>query len=127
MILLWLLAAVALVAVAIHALVLASDVVAPTWPEDEPLHVRDNRAHDLELNHLVRLVGARDPAALHAQLVGIVDRLLSTSAVVAGPAEVDPRATLPGGVRRFLDAPPLDSPDRYRRELAIALDTLEAL
>lgn len=127
MTLLWLTAAVALVAVAIHALVLASDVVAPTWPEDEPLHIRDNRAHDLELTHLVRLVGARDPAAIHSRLVGIVDRLLSTSAVLAGPVEVDARASLLPAVRRFLDAPPLDSPDRYRRELATVLDTLEAL
>ncbi len=123
----WVCAAVAVGGLLVYAIAIANDVVSPVWPEDEPLHVRDNRAHDLELTHLARLLGARDPATVHAQLVGIVDRLLSTTAVLAGPADVDPRAALPAVVRRFLDAPPLDSPDRYRRDLATTLDALEAL
>lgn len=127
MILAWMCAAIAVGALLVHTLVIAGDVVSPAWPEDEPLHVRDNRAHDLELTHLARLLGNRDPATVHAQLVGIVDRLLGTTAVLTGPADVDPRAALPAAVRRFLDAPPLDSPDRYRRALATALDALEAL
>lgn len=127
MIVVWIAAAAAVGAFVLHALALAADVVTPTWPEEEPLHVRDNRAHDLELTHLARLVGARDPAAIHEQLVAMVDRLVGTTAVLAGPADVDPRAALPAAVRRFLDAPPLDSPDRYRRELAAVLDGLEAL
>lgn len=127
MILAWVCAAVAVGGLLAYAIAIANDVISPTWPEDAPLQVRDNRAHDLELTHLARLVGARDPATVHAQLVGIVDRLLSTTAVLAGPADVDPRSALPAAVRRFLDAPPLDSPDRYRRELATVLDALEAL
>ncbi|MCX6401648.1 MAG: hypothetical protein NTX33_17180 [Propionibacteriales bacterium] len=127
MIVVWLAAAAAAGALAVHALALAADVVTPTWPEDEPLHVRDNRAHDLELTHLARLIGARDPSTIHERLVAMVDRLVTTTAVLAGPADVDPRAALPAAVRRFLDAPPLDSPDRYRRELAAVLDDLEAL
>lgn len=127
MIIVWMAAAAAMGALVIHALALAADVVTPTWPEDEPLHVRDSRAHDLELTHLARLIGARDPATIHEQLVTMVDRLVSTTAVLAGPADVDPRAALPAAVRRFLDAPPLDSPGRYRRELASVLDELEAL
>lgn len=106
---------------------LASDVTAATWPGEAPLHLRDNRAHDLELTHLTRLVAARDPAALHAQLVAVVDPLLSTAAVMKGPAGTDPRTVLDPAVRRFLDAPPLGSPDRYRRDLAAALSRIEAL
>lgn len=127
MIVAWACAALAVGCLLVYAAAIAKDVVSPAWPEEAPLHVRDNRAHDLELTHLARLVGARDPATVHAQLVGIVDRLLSTTSVLAGPVDVDPRAALPAVVRRFLAAPPLDSPDRYRRELVTVLDALEAL
>ncbi|MFC5729676.1 MULTISPECIES: hypothetical protein [Nocardioides] len=106
---------------------LADEVTTATWPGEAPLHLRDNRAHDLELTHLTRLVAARDPAALHAQLVAVVDPLLSTAAVMQGPAGTDPRAVLDPAVRRFLEAPPLGSADRYRRELAAVLTRIEAL
>lgn len=115
------------VAVTVATLALAGDVAAPSWPEEEPLHLRDNRAHDLELTHLARLVGAADPAALHREVVSVVDRLLATTSVLAGPAGIDPRSALPDAVRRFVDQPPLGSPDRYRRDLAAVLDQLEAL
>lgn len=113
--------------VAVVALVLAGAVPTLAWPGEEPLHVRDDRAHDLELTHLTRLIGAQDPTALHRQVVRIVDELVGTTAVLAGPAGIDPRAALPEEVRRFVDHPPLDSPDRYRRRLAEVLDRLEQL
>lgn len=123
-----LIAAIAATAtLAVLALVLAGQVPEVVWPEEEPLHVRDDRAHDLQLTHLARLVAAQDPAALHAEVVEVVDQLLGTTAVLAGPAGIDPRSALPEEVRRFLDRPPLDSPDRYRRQLAGVLDRLEAL
>lgn len=127
MILAWVAAGLATVAALAYCLSLAAAVTVPEWPAEAPLHLRDNRAHDLELTHLTRLVGARDPAAAHAVLVPLVDRLLSTAAVMEGPAGADPRAVLDPSVRRFLDVPPLHSPDQYRRELAAALDRLEAL
>ena len=108
-------------------LVLAGAVPTLVWPDEEPLHVRDDRAHDLELTHLPRRAGAQDPTALHREVVRIVDELLGTTAVLAGPAGLDPRAALPEEVRRFVDHPPLDSPDRYRRRLADVLDRLERL
>lgn len=109
------------------ALVLAGEVPEITWPDEEPLHVRDDRAHDLQLTHLARLVAAQDPTALHTEVVAVVDQLLGTTAVLAGPAGIDPRSALPEDVRRFLERPPLDSPDRYRRQLADVLDQLEEL
>ena len=127
MIIAWVAAVLALIAVAFFANRLSGEVATPDWPEEEPLHVRDDRAHDLELTHLARLIAKSDPATIHAQLVGIVDRLLQTATVLSGPAETDPRAALPDGVRRFLEAPPLTSPDRYRSQLATVLDELEAL
>ncbi len=107
--------------------VLAGEVPEVVWPEEEPLHVRDDRAHDLQLTHLARLVAAQDPTALHAEVVRAVDQLLGTTAVLAGPAGIDPRSALPDEVRRFLDRPPLDSPERYRRQLGDVLDRLEEL
>lgn len=109
------------------ALALAGAVPEVVWPEEEPLHVRDDRAHDLQLTHLARLVAAQDPAALHAELVKVVEQLLGTTAVLAGPAGIDPRSALPDEVRRFLERPPLDSPERYRRQLGVVLDRLEEL
>lgn len=109
------------------ALVLAGEVPEIVWPDEEPLHVRDDRAHDLQLTHLARLVAAQDPTALHVEVVEVVDHLLGTTAVLAGPAGIDPRSALPEEVRRFLDRPPLDAPDRYRRQLAEVLDRLEEL
>lgn len=120
-------AVAAAIAVTAAALSLAAEVQALAWPDEEPLHLRDNRAHDLELTHLARLLGAADATALHREVVSVVDRLLATTAVLAGPAGIDPRSALPDAVRRFLDQPPLGSPDRYRRDLAAVLDLLEAL
>ena len=120
-------AALATATLAVLALVLAGEVPEIVWPAEEPLHVRDDRAHDLQLTHLARLVAAQDPTALHAEVVEVVDHLLGTTAVLAGPAGIDPRSALPGEVRRVLERPPLDSPDRYRRQLADVLDRLEEL
>lgn len=113
--------------VVVLALALAGAVPEVLWPGEEPLHVRDDRAHDLQLTHLARLAAAQDPSALHAEVVETVDQLVGTTAVLAGPAGIDPRSALPEGVRRFLEQPPIDSPDRYRRQLADVLDHLEAL
>jgi hypothetical protein len=120
-------AVAATAALVVLTMVLAGEVPEVVWPDEEPLHVRDDRAHDLQLTHLARLVAAQDPTALHVELVQVVDQLLGTTAVLAGPAGIDPRSALPAEVRRFLEHPPLDSPDRYRRQLAAVLDRLEEL
>ena len=122
-----LIAAATTATLVVLALALAGEVPEIGWPDEEPLHVRDDRAHDLQLTHLARLVAAQDPTTLHAEVVEVVDQLLGTTAVLAGPAGIDPRSALPEEVRRFLERPPLDSPDRYRRQLADVLDRLEEL
>ncbi|HWJ09345.1 MAG TPA: hypothetical protein VNS46_08210, partial [Nocardioides sp.] len=92
-------AAAATAALVVLTMVLAGEVPEVVWPDEEPLHVRDDRAHDLQLTHLARLVAAQDPTALHAELVQVVDELLGTTAVLAGPAGIDPRSALPPDVR----------------------------
>lgn len=122
----WVCAALALAAVVARALRLSAEAAAPQWPEEAPLKVRDDRAHDLQLTHLTRLVGADDPRAAHEVVVGLVDELVRTSYVERGPDD-DPYAALSPAVRRFLADPPLASADRYRRDLDAALSELEQL
>lgn len=113
--------------IAALALLLANDVSPASWPEEEtPLHVRDNRSHDLQLTHLARLAAARDPQVLHETVTSLVDRLVATTAVMSGPAGTDPRAVLPADTQHFLAAPP-GAADDYRRALARVLDRIEAL
>lgn len=115
----WAAAAVAVGAVLAFAAAVSRSVLAPTWPEEAPLQVRENRAVDQQLPHLARLVAAEDPAAAHQIVRSVTADLLAASHL--SPAGLDPR------VAAFLADPPLASPARYRAELADALERIERL
>ena len=48
-----------------------------TWPEEAPLQLRENRAHDQQINHLERLVAADDPGAAHLVVREVTGHLLA--------------------------------------------------
>lgn len=112
MTLLWLVLGASFLGVVGYAAWLAADVVPVEWPEETPLRSRDERARDHRLTQLVRLVGSGDVREVHRVVAALADQL--------GGAADD------AVVRRFLAAPPLGDPDRYRHELATVLTRLEA-
>ena len=113
MTLLWLVLVASVLGILWYAGWLADDVVAVAWPEETPLHSREERARDQRLTKLVRLVGAPDVREVHGVVVSVAEQF-------AHDQPLDPV------VRRFLEAPPLSDPDRYRRDLATVLTRLEA-
>ena len=115
----WIALALAAVAVASYAAYVSQTVVPAVWPEEAPLQVRENRAHDQQINHLERLVAADDPTAAHLVLREVTGQLL------AMPVLADVR--LHPAAAAFVADPPLGSPARYRRELAAALKRIEDL
>jgi hypothetical protein len=110
---------VAALAVALYVAFVSRTIIAATWPDEAPLHVRENRARDQQIHHLERLVAADDPTAAHLVMREVTGRLLATP--VLAEARLD-RTTA-----AFLADPPVGSPDRYRRELAAALKRIEDL
>lgn len=115
----WLALAIAALAVAGYAAFVSQVVGSATWPEEAPLQLRENRAHDQEVNHLERLIAADDPTAAHLVLRDVTRQLLAMP--VLADARLHPRAAA------FLADPPVGTPVRYRRELAEALDRIEEL
>lgn len=115
----WIALAVAIAAVSFYAAFISRTIVAATWPEEAPLHVRENRARDQQINHLVRLVAADDPTAAHLVLREVTGQLLAMP--VLAERELDRRTAA------FLADPPVGRPDHYRRELARALTRIEEL
>ena len=115
----WIALALAVVAVACYAAFVSQTVVPATWPEEAPLQVRENRAHDQQINHLERLVAADDPTAAHLVLREVTGQLL------AMPVLADVR--LHPSAAAFVADPPIGSPARYRRELVAALKRIEDL
>lgn len=114
----WIALVLAAAAVSVYVAFVSRTVVAARWPEEASLHVRENRAHDQQVNHLERLVGADDPTAAHAVVREVTGQLLAMPVL---DARLD-RATA-----AFVADPPLGSPTRYRRELADALTRIEEL
>lgn len=115
----WLALVVAAVAVSCYAAFVSRTVRAASWPEEAPLHVRENRARDQQVHHLERLVAADDPTAAHLVVREVTGQLLAMP-VLAGSRVDDATAA-------FLADPPVGSPDRYRDELARALRRIEDL
>lgn len=119
MIAVWASLLVAVAALTAYAGRVARTVGPVTWPEETPVHVHENRAHDQVLPHLARLVAAEDPAPVHRLVCAAVEQLLASAAVERDG--LDPR------VAAFLADPPLAAPDRYRAELAAVLDRIEGM
>jgi len=115
----WIALFLAVTAVALYAAFVSRTVVAARWPEEAPLHARENRAHDQQINHLERLVAADDPTAAHLVVREVTGQLLSMP--VLAEARLHPTAAA------FVVGPPVGSADRYRRELAQALTRIEEL
>lgn len=115
----WIALALAAVAVACYAAFVSQTVVPATWPEEAPLQVRENRAHDQQVNHLERLVAADDPTAAHLLLREVTGDLLAMP--VLAHARLHPAAAA------FVLDPPVGSAARYRRELIEALKRIEEL
>lgn len=113
MTLLWIALAASVLGTLWYAGGVAGEVTEVVWPEEAPLHSREERARDQRLTQLARLVRSQD---VH-ELARVVSELAGQ---LGEDARLDPV------VRRFLDAPPLADPDRYRRELATVLTRLEA-
>lgn len=113
MILLWVVLVVSALLTLGYAAWLAADVTEVSWPEETPLRIREERARDQRLTQLARLVRSHDLQELDRVVAALAGRL-------GDDARDDPV------VRRFLDAPPLTDPDRYRRQLATVLTRLEA-
>lgn len=91
---------------------LAADVTVATWPDEAPLKLREERGRDQRLTQLVRLLAVDHLEEAHRAFRDVAERL-------ADGRPQDPR------VARFLEAPPLGDPDRYRRELAAAMARIE--
>lgn len=119
MIAVWLAIVVATAAVAFYVAFVSRTVASATWPDEAPLHVRENRAHDQQINHIERLLAADDPTAAHEVLRDVTARLLAMP--VLAETRLDPAAAA------FVVGPPAGSPDRYRRDLAGALRRIEQL
>lgn len=117
MIVVWVALLVTVVALTAYVGGVSRTVRSASWPEETPLHVHENRAHDQVLPHLARLVGAEDPAPVHRQVREATERLVASSAVDG--RKVDPH------VAAFLADPPLASAERYRSELSGVLDRIE--
>lgn len=115
MIVVWLAVVVGAVAVVVHIAMVANETTAAVWPEESPLRMRENRAHDQQVSHLARLVRADDPHALHEVVVGLAAQVRGG---VAAPYD--------DATARFLTNPPLGSAERYRRELRAVLARMEA-
>lgn len=115
----WIALVLALVAVSVYAALVSQTVVPAAWPEEAPLQVRENRAHDQQINHLERLVAADDPTAAHQVLREVTSDLLAMP--VLADARLHPAAAA------FVVGPPDGSPARYRRELIEALTRIEEL
>lgn len=115
----WIALALAAVAVAGYVAIVSQTVVAATWPEEAPLQLRENRAHDQQINHLERLLAADDPTAAHQVLREVTGDLLAMP--VLAEARLHPTAAA------FVADPPVGSPARYRRELVEALKRIEDL
>ncbi|NYJ00668.1 hypothetical protein HNR19_001366 [Nocardioides thalensis] len=115
----WIAALVALAAVLAFVTAVSRSVLAPAWPDEAPLQVRESRAVDQQLPHLARLVAAEDPTAAHRIVREVTADLLAAAHL--SPADLDPR------VAAFLADPPLASPARYRAELAAVLERIERL
>ena len=115
----WIALAIAAVAVSCYAAFVSQTIVPATWPEEASLQLRENRAHDQEVNHLERLVAADDPTAAHLVVREVTGHLLAMP--VLADARLHPAAAA------FVADPPLGSPARYRRELAQALRRIEEL
>lgn len=106
-------ALIAALVLAWHVAGLASDVRPAEWPAKEPEHAEDDESHDHRLAQLARQLGSPNLAEAHRTVVALADRM-----VVGGNI-------LDAQVRTFLDHPPLDKPDRYLRELDLALTRME--
>ncbi|KAA1418608.1 hypothetical protein F0U44_08905 [Nocardioides humilatus] len=115
----WAAVVLAAVAVSLYAAYVSRTVVSATWPEEAPLHLRENRAHDQQINHLERLLAADDPTAAHAVVREVTAHLLAMP--VLAETRLDPAAAA------FVVDPPLGSAERYRRDLATALRRIEDL
>lgn len=115
----WIALALAAVAVACYAAFVSQTVIPATWPEEAPLQLRENRAHDQEVNHLERLIAADDPTAAHQVLREVTGHLLAMP--VLADVRLHPTAAA------FVVGPPVGSPSRYRRELIEALKRIEEL
>lgn len=115
----WIAIVLASTAVALYAAFVSQTVTSVTWPDEAPLHVRENRAHDQQVNHLERLLAADDPTAAHLVLRDVTAHLLAMP--VLAEARLDPAAA------GFVVDPPVRSSERYRRELATALRRIEEL
>lgn len=115
----WVALALAAAAVAGYAALVSRTVAAARWPGEAPLHTRENRAHDQQINHLERLVAADDPTAAHLVVREVTGQLLSMP--VLAESRLHPTAAA------FVVGPPAGSADRYRRELAQALTRIEEL
>ncbi|KAA1425606.1 hypothetical protein [Nocardioides antri] len=106
-------------AVALYTAFVSRTVDSATWPEDAPLQLRENRAHDQQINHIERLLSVEDTTAAHQVLREVTAQLLAMP--VLAETRLDPAAAA------FVVGPPPRSPDRYRRELAEALRRIEQL
>jgi len=115
----WIALVLAAAAVSFYAAFVSRTVVSARWPEEASLQVRENRAHDQQINHLERLVAADDPTAAHLVVREVTGHLLAMQ--VLADARLDRTSAA------FLADPPVGSPARYRRELAEALTRIEEL
>ena len=115
----WVALVLAAAAVALYAAFVSRTVASATWPDEAPLQLRENRAHDQQINHLERLVAADDPTAAHLVLREVTGDLLAMP--VLAEVRLDPRAAA------FVADPPVGNADRYRRELAEALKRIEEM
>lgn len=116
---LWVALVVAAAAVSAYVAFVSRTVVAASWPDEAPLQVRENRAHDQQINHLERLVAADDPTPAHQVVREVTAHLLAMP--VLADVRLDPRTAA------FVADPPVGSPVRYRRELAEAVQRIEDL
>lgn len=98
------------------------------WPSEAPLNLHDDRARDRRLSQLERMVAHGNLLPAHQTVAELARRLAESESVIlrlnledVGSERLDAR------IRAFLDRPPLDSPDRYRRELSDVLTRLEQL
>lgn len=115
----WIALVLAAAAVSLYAALVSQTVTSASWPDEAPLHVREDRARDQQINHLERLVAADDPTAAHLVLRDVTAQLLAMP--VLADARLDPTAA------GFVADPPVRAPARYRRELAAALRRIEEL
>jgi len=128
MILLWVGLVLAALALLRYAGRIADQLAPVAWPGEAPLNPHDDRARDPHLGQLVRLLAGENPGEAHHTVVDVTERLLTSGSVqlLVGSADTA-RQRLGPAVTAFLADPPLGHPDRYRRELAEVLTSIEAL